>query len=124
MNTSVSRFNDHFTCIGPDLASTIQAEPYGLGTKDFPINQLPTEPSEIVKVIRNRRNAAAGHDHVRACVLKRVAEIVTPVLSYLINLSFKYGIFLHTLKTAVMSPIFKANQRITLTITSQCPSFI
>lgn len=82
-----------------------------MGIKDFSINQLPTEPSEIVRIIKNLCNAAAGHVDVKACVLKHVADIIALVLSYLINLSLKLAIVLHTLKRAVVSLVFKAKQR-------------
>ena len=68
----------------------------------------PTNPEEVSKIISGlRNNKAPGFDGITTEVLKMSEEILSPVLSELINRSFEHGIFPDCLKIAKVTPIPK-----------------
>lgn len=104
-------FNDYFTSIGPNLASSISTDRYTLEPVDHSFILSPTNPEEISKIIKQMRNAAPGFDQVQASVLKATANTIAVPLACLINMSFQQGKVPLALKKAVVSPIHKAKSR-------------
>jgi hypothetical protein len=67
-----------------------------------------TNASEIKSIINSlHSNKSPGFDGVSSFVIKNVSDVVSPVLSFLINLSCTTGVFPDALKLAVVIPLFK-----------------
>lgn len=68
----------------------------------------PTTPVEIVNIINSLKNkTSSGFDGFNTVLIKRIANYIAPVLSFIINLSFKEGVFPEKLKSSVVIPILK-----------------
>lgn len=69
-------------------------------------------PKDILNVIKNLKNTnSTGHDDISTNIIKAVAEDISPVLSYLVNLSLEYGVFPDMLKISVVKPLFKQEDK-------------
>ena len=70
---------------------------------------LPTDSYEVKNVISNiKSSSSCGPDQVPITIIKSVADTLSPILSNLINHSLSAGIFPDALKSAKITPIFKA----------------
>ena len=68
----------------------------------------PVTENEIMNIIHGlNANKASGHDKIPCFVIKRTANIITPILVSLINSAFCLGIFPNELKIAKVIPIYK-----------------
>lgn len=71
---------------------------------------FPTDNREIAKIIESLKNTkAVGFYQISTKVIKHVKSIISPILSFLINLSFEQGKFPDKLKITVIKPIHKSN---------------
>ena len=70
----------------------------------------PTDPNEIVNVVRNFKSKNSNLNSIPSFMFKHVVTKIAPVISDLINSSFDEGIFQDELKTARVVPIFKSGQ--------------
>lgn len=69
---------------------------------------FPTDESEVLKTIKSLKNTlAVGFDGISTNAIKQTADALTPILTYLINLSFSEGVFPDKLKLSVVKPIHK-----------------
>ena len=107
--------NSHFCNVGSKLAEKFH------GRNRFVTNDLnksytspvsmfltPTNRDEVKKVIGSLKNrSAVGDDGVGTCVLKLAETYLSQPISFIINASFKTGIFPEKLKTAKVIPIHK-----------------
>lgn len=74
---------------------------------------MPTTPSEIHGIIANLDNdSAAGNDGIKALPLKYVSNIISPILSHLINRMLETGEFPDELKVAKVTPIYKGGGQV------------
>ena len=64
---------------------------------------------EIVKIIGNFKDSAAGWDDIKPSVIKHVKTSLKRPLAHISNLSFANGIFPNELKIANVVPIYKGN---------------
>ena len=106
-------FNDYFVNIGPTLASKIKSE--GLSHRSFLHNDLyesfflePTNEVEIVNIISHLKEGAPGKDEIVARNLKCISDSMAYPLAWVSILSFQQGVFPRELKTAVITPLYKA----------------
>ena len=104
--------NNHFVNIGRNISDNAQTTQTTVDSlMDQPANvslYLPnTSDSEIENIVKMMKNPASGYDEIPVKVLKHVITIISPVLSFIINLSFRTGIFPDKLKIARVTPIFK-----------------
>lgn len=91
--------NAFYASIGPTLANSVSnSNPYDNNLTDYEINLLSSTPQEVEKNIINSKNAAPGYDCIKAIVLKQAAHLIAGPISYLINLSFRQGVFSNSLK--------------------------
>ena len=68
----------------------------------------PVNECELLHTIKEAKDAAAGWDDVPMRILKEAALEISPVLLYLINLSFSTGVFPDQLEIAKVRPTFKS----------------
>ncbi len=110
-------FNDYFTDLGPNLAKSIpQSSCDSAHSFVSPITDsmvvFPTDPAEIKNIIINlKSNTASGLDQVPVSVLKSVVDIISPILSCLINHSINSCSFPDALKSAKITPVFKSGDK-------------
>lgn len=73
---------------------------------------LETDNAEVFSVITNLKDdCAIGFDGISPKLLKICRYVLTPVITYICNLSFKTGTFPRHFKTALIHPIFKSGDR-------------
>ena len=107
------KFNDFFINIGPTLANNIPKN------KNTPLMYLknkitdslflaPVTENEVIKIIANLKNSAAGWDDFRADVVKQIKECIIIPLTHVCNASVMSGVFPNELKLANVVPIFKS----------------
>lgn len=72
----------------------------------------PVSPDEIIKIIKNLKNTnSVGYDEIPTHVLKYVAESVAPHIAYIINICVSSGVYPDKLKSVIVIPIFKKENR-------------
>ena len=109
-----NKFNDFFINVGPTLAKNIPS------TKKNPTEYItqnietvfavsPVSDHEILKILGDLKDSAAGWDELRPNMIKHVKQDIKLPLAHICNLSFGTGVFPSDLKIANVVPIFKAN---------------
>ena len=107
------RFNNFFVNVGSTLAKAIP-----------PVSKSPTEyikenmmncfyirpvtEIEIVNIISDFKDSAAGWDELKPSVIRGIKEFIKMPLRHICNLSFNTGVFPWELKVANVVPIFKS----------------
>ena len=106
-------FNDYFTNIGPELASSIDSNvghftDYIIGQSKTSLFFTPTNENEILKIVQSLESSkSCGHDEISANLLKKIIFYILAPLNYIFNLSFTSGSFPDAMKIAKVIPIFK-----------------
>ena len=106
-------FNNFFVEIGSNLASKIPKakKPFNVYLKNKLVNSFvlnPVDESEVVKLVNNiNKNKSLGPNSIPISVLKRHIDVLKGPITFLINLSFRQGIFPDALKNAKVTPVFK-----------------
>lgn len=72
---------------------------------------LPTVPDEVIFIFKAFKAISAGLDNINAYHIKVIAQHIANVLSVIINLIFKTGVFLWELKRGRVTPVFKKGDR-------------
>lgn len=68
----------------------------------------PTNSIEILTVAKKLKNKeSCGDDEISTNIIKYTIDLILDVLTYIINNSFKFGVFPDDLKLAMVKPIFK-----------------
>ena len=111
-----NKFNDFFVNVGSSLAKTIPLSPknptdYMMQNIDTIFNINPVTEDEIVKIMGQFKDSAAGWDSLKPSIIKNIKEYVKLPLACICNLSFSTGVFPRELKLANVAPVFKANGR-------------
>ena len=57
------------------------------------------------------RSNAAGHDDIPAQILKQTCNYVTPLLTHIMNMSFRCGVFPKLLKITII-PVHKSGSKV------------
>lgn len=111
-------FNNYFISIGPQLAAGIPTEECitQIHTRnlnsDYSFSFHPTCGNEILKIITELEDSAAGWDGIKANVIKTVGQYIVNPLMYIINLSFDQSISSQSLKEVVVCPIHKSKSSV------------
>ena len=103
--------NTHFASVGATIANS-----FPRSTENYQIT-IPrvensmffkqTTPSEVCSAIQSLKNKSSHVSTYPAKVLKYVSEIISPILSIIINMSLSSGEFPDILKLARVVPIHK-----------------
>ena len=109
-----SCFNKFFLNIGPVLSKSIKA-PQNKSYKDFLTKVIHSEfsfslinESLVKKILQNLKpKTSFGHDEISTKLLKSISNVITPVLTIIINQSLFTGIFPDQLKIAKIKPVYK-----------------
>ena len=114
--TKVNEFNKYFATVGHETQKLLKIEFLKDSEKkkyDFePFNFQQENKESIEKIIGMiKSNVATGYDNIPSKIVKLTKEILSPYLANLINISYKNGIFPDLLKKAVVTPIFKEDDK-------------
>ena len=72
----------------------------------------PTEPNEILKVIKSfKSKKSSGNDGISMTLIKQLGPSCSIPITYIINLSLSQGIVPDSMKLAKVIPIFKSKSR-------------
>lgn len=72
----------------------------------------PTSEEEIFLIIKSlSNNKAPGYDNITPTVIKSISTSIVHVLVYIFNLSLSSGEFPEKLKKAIITPLFKKNDK-------------
>lgn len=114
-------FNEYFVNIGPKLASevsdeSLDQEAYSHDNSGIPIDtrfsfQYINVDNVTSSLMNLKTNKSTGLDKIPAKILKLSADIISPSLTYLFNLSLETGIYIDDWKRARVIPIYKSDDR-------------
>ena len=112
----VEYVNEYFTNIGSTLASTIpdsNVDPLSYLRGNFPGSYMlyPTSPEEVRNIIVSLKKSSPGFDEIPCCILKNSADVVSVIMSKIINLSFSTGVYPEKLKIAKVIAIYKSGEK-------------
>ena len=98
-----NKFNDFFVNVGSSLAKTIPLSPknptdYMMQNIDTIFNINPVTEDEIVKIMGQFKDSAAGWDSLKPSIIKNIKEYVKLPLACICNLSFSTGGISHRAK--------------------------
>ena len=100
-----NKFNEFFVNIGPNLAKKIPIQ----NVSPLQFMDVPTANSiflslvtaeEIREIVCSLKNGAAGHDEIKASILKSISSYIIDPLAYICNLSLNQGVFPSELKNS------------------------
>ena len=105
-----NQYNTYLLSIIPELLSKLESRPFNCNIK---ANQesmylkpiTPAELCEFANQIKNKQSS--GIDEIPTCIIKIAVPQIKEVLCYLINNSFKQGMFPDQLKVALIKPLHK-----------------
>ena len=106
-----NHFNNYFVNVGKNLAEKIVTHIDPLTYITYNAHQLRIpriEEPEILNVIAQLKNSAAGHDSLPGSIMKQCADKYIVPLTHIINLSITKGYFPEEFKLAKVLPIFKS----------------
>ena len=111
-------FNEYFSTIADELDSSIppsNLDPISYiddSTNSFFFN--PTTTQEIINCINSFESKSAPIDQIPTFIFKHIAEIISPLISQLINNSVAAGFFPSCLKLTRVIPVFKKGDRLSV----------
>ena len=107
------RFNKHFTTIANQLQNNIHNSgqnfrKYLTNRNEKSIFIYPTDENEVLKLISKiDENKASGPHSISSNILKYISPIIAEPLAKIINLSFKTGVYIESIKVSKVIPVFK-----------------
>lgn len=113
-----NEFNNFFASVVTNILSTSESSD-GLDNVEYNSHfqsrtvprsffLFPTCPEEVEWIVYSlANNKAPGIDGISSHLVKEVKSLISPILSYIFNLSFQTGIFPDALKTALVVPLHK-----------------
>ena len=112
--TIANGFNKFFVEIGPTLekrcpASIESPVTWLEGRNGQSIFIIPTDQTEIAKIIQGLEESSSGWDDLNLSTFKLAWPAIAPTMTHVLNLSLSQGVFPSELKTARVVPIFKAD---------------
>ena len=110
-------FNNHFTTVGNKIDDSLPVASDQYEYLDYvstisPTNSFyfsPISPSDVNRVIHLMENKSTHIDTYSIKIIKYLSEIISPILTKIINRSFEVGQFPQICKTARVVPIYKAD---------------
>jgi len=108
--------NNFFVNVGHELASkipSITTDPIATLTGNYTDSLFLnyTTVDEVIGCIKKLKNGSPGHDGIQPDIVKRNADVIAPILVYIINLSFRDGKVPESMKCANITPVYKSGKR-------------
>ena len=112
----VESFNNFFSNIGEDLASTLpesQNSFHSYLSGNYPSSFFIRRmlPSDVERIISKSKKSSGGFDEIPSRILKSVSPSISGPISILVNLCVSKGYFPTNLKLAKVSPIHKSGTK-------------
>lgn len=106
-------FNDHFVDkVHPKIDADYKPKGHRPSINQKSMFMAPSTPYDINKIIMSLKNTnSVGIDDIATKVLKAVSAEICGHLSHIINLSICSGIFPEALKTSIIKPLFKKEDK-------------
>ena len=112
-------FNDYFVKIGPNLTKVIPTHHNSLRTFlkqrcSASVFLDPVTDDEVLNEVKQfDANKSSGHDDISRKVVKAISCYIVKPLTHIFNLSFLTGKIPDALKIALVTPVYKANDKYT-----------
>ena len=110
-------FNNFFTSIGPTLASSITSNTNPMSYINIvepTLYMANVTNNDVRSVIHGLKNSSSGWDGLSAYIGKQCVEGFIAPLTHIINMSITQGVFPDELKLARVIPVYKCNDKQTL----------
>ena len=110
-------FNNYFTSIGPTLASSITSNTYPMSYINIvepTLYMANVTNNDEGSVIYGLQNSSSGWDGLSAYIGKQCVEGFIAPLTHIINMSITQGVFPDELKLVRVIPVYKCNDKQTL----------
>ena len=112
-----NRFNEYFVSVGPNLAKKIPKDDtttfkkYLKGNyKESMFAEPITEHEIITEIDQLKSNKSAGHDEFNTKLIQTIKLEISKSLTHIFNLTFQTGLIPDSVKIALVTPIYKANE--------------
>jgi hypothetical protein len=113
-----NNFNKDFINVVPELARQIRIEnnekSFDRYLSESYVKSMFVEPvTEIevkIEIDKLNQNKSAGYDELSAKVIKFIGNEICRPLALIFNFTFTTGIILDSLKIALVTPVYKANE--------------
>lgn len=108
--TVANDFNVFLVNIIPNIVQKLEISPYrcNITNNNQSMFIKPLTPEEVCKLAGEIKNKhSSGVDEIPTSLIKYCVEEIKYVLCFLINNSFKFGIYPSQLKTALIKPLYK-----------------
>lgn len=111
-----NHLNGYFSTIGSTLDSSLpssQLDPTSFVHFNSPDTCFlaPVSPEDIITIICELKNKGNGTEPISNLVLKGLAPSISAPLAHLVNICLSTGVFPDDLKTALITPVFKAGNK-------------
>lgn len=101
-------FNDHYVDTIQKHDNTKHNEIFNEHKHYSSMFMRPTDPCDVLEIISKLKNTnSTGNDEISTKIIKYVKDLISPVLSHIINMCIEKGKFPDTLKLTVIKPMFK-----------------
>ena len=107
-----NHFNNYFCNVASDLAAqipdaTVSPEQYIRINQPNSFYISPVTYNELCYTVSKLKNTSQGINYIPTSILKKSIHVIAHPLLYLINLSFRSGVFPDCLKCATVTPVYK-----------------
>ena len=112
-----NKLNEYFVDVGPKLASKIPDSDANLSTflGERSLNSIfldPVTEKEVeFEISQLNGNKSCGHDEILPKLVKKISKYIIKPLTFIFNQLFVTGIIPDGLKVALVTPVFKANNK-------------
>ena len=106
-----NEFNKYFVNIGPELAEKTYNQHLTNNYKDSMFLDPITESEVEIEISNIKNNKSPGYDDINAKVIKLTGKEISTLLVHIFNFTFVHGSIPGNLKIALVTPIFKANEK-------------
>lgn len=109
-------FNNYFCSIAGNLAQSVEHTPVSYkhflpNPTPFSLYIQPTCTQEIENIIKTLKLSSPGADMIDIKIIKLCDTVISPYLKYIINRSFREGIFPRILQIARVVPVHKKGNK-------------
>ncbi|CAK1598183.1 unnamed protein product [Parnassius mnemosyne] len=105
-------FNNFFIDQITDIPKTVSDNIKKINYNPHSIFITPTVPQDIIRIIQSLKNKKSfGYDGISTQVIKSVCNSISGPLSHIINVSILAGMFPERLKTVIVKPLYKKNNK-------------
>lgn len=105
-------FNDFFINQITDITKRNSCNLVNLDINPHSIFMTPVVPQDVIRIIKNLKNKkSVGFDGISTAVIKFVSDCIAAPLAHIINASIYSGVFPENLKTVIVVPVYKKNDK-------------